>query len=131
MVEKLADLFRLGSQLSRLSDSDHLDGRSAASVFQSHIDEIETQHAQEHVEQGTDNLRWVAAAPDGRKSEDADQIIDAALKTLDLLGGMFGLHFQVRPLSRATQSGRLAVREARAEIPPAVERTDSVEGCRR
>ena len=43
------------------------------------------------------NLGWLASAPDGRKTEDADQIINAALKTLDLLGGMFELHFHVTP----------------------------------
>jgi hypothetical protein len=30
-----------------------------------------------------------AATPHGRKSEKADQIIDATLKPLDLVGGMF------------------------------------------
>jgi hypothetical protein len=30
-----------------------------------------------------------AASPHGRKSEEADQIIDAALKALDFLCGMF------------------------------------------
>ena len=45
------------------------------------------------------NLGWLAATPDGRKSEDADQIINAALKALDLLGGMFELRFHVKPPS--------------------------------
>jgi hypothetical protein len=34
-----------------------------------------------------------AATPHGRKSEEADQIINATLKALDLVGGMFELHF--------------------------------------
>ena len=48
------------------------------------------------------NLGWLAAAPHGGKSEDADQVIDAALKALDLLGGMFELHFHVKRPSRKT-----------------------------
>ena len=38
------------------------------------------------------NLSGFIAAPDGRKSKDADQIIDAALETIDLLGRMFDFH---------------------------------------
>jgi hypothetical protein len=38
-----------------------------------------------------------AATPHGRKSEEADQIINATLKALDLVGGMFELHFHGQP----------------------------------
>jgi hypothetical protein len=41
------------------------------------------------------NLGGFATTPQGRKSEDADQITDAALKALDFLSGVFELHFHV------------------------------------
>ena len=44
-VEQLADLLRPRLRFSRLSDPDHLDGRLAGRVFQSHIDEIQVEHA--------------------------------------------------------------------------------------
>src|SRR6266852_8189403 len=37
------------------------------------------------------------ATPHGRKSEEADQIINATLQVLDLVGGMFELHFHGQP----------------------------------
>src|SRR5260370_3541048 len=37
------------------------------------------------------------ATPHGRKSEEADQIINATLKALDLVGGMFELHLHGQP----------------------------------
>ena len=65
-----------------------------------------------------------------RESEDADQVTDAALKALDLLGGTFGLHCRVRPRS-SVASVRRAAREARPGTPPAAQRTDSAGACRR
>ena len=38
------------------------------------------------------NLSGFIATPDGRKSEYADQIINAALEAIDLLGRMFDFH---------------------------------------
>src|SRR5580700_387959 len=43
------------------------------------------------------DVRGFAATPHGRKSEKADQIVDATLKTLDLVGGMFELHLHGQP----------------------------------
>jgi hypothetical protein len=40
------------------------------------------------------NLGWLATTPDGRKREDANQVIITALKSLDLVGGKF---FHLRP----------------------------------
>src|ERR1700732_3835018 len=39
-----------------------------------------------------------AATPHGRKSEEADQIINATLKAPDLVGGMFELYFHGQPV---------------------------------
>jgi hypothetical protein len=41
------------------------------------------------------NLGWLTPAPHGWKSEGADQIIDAALKVLDLLCMISGLHIHI------------------------------------
>ena len=78
-----------------MSDPDQFDRGVADGIVQPCIDEIQAKHTQEHVEQGANNLRWLAAAPDGRESEDADKVIDAALKALDLLRRVCGLLFQV------------------------------------
>ena len=50
-------------------------GGSPAGVFQPHIDELQGEDVEEHFQQGLNNLRGLAATPDGRKREDADQII--------------------------------------------------------
>src|ERR1700733_303593 len=41
------------------------------------------------------NLGWLTPGPHGWKSEGADQIIDAALKVLDLLRMISGLHIHI------------------------------------
>ena len=41
------------------------------------------------------NLGWLTAAPHGWKSEDADQIIKAALKARDFLCRISGLHVHI------------------------------------
>src|SRR5207245_8976273 len=53
-----------------------------------------------------------AATPHGGKSEEADQIINATLKALDLVGGMFELHFHGQP----AVAGRAGCPARRARI---------------
>ena len=50
------------------------------------------------------NPGWLGATPHGRKTEDADQVSNAALKALDLLSGMLELHFHVRQPSTVRHS---------------------------
>jgi len=76
---------RRGYVFLRLSEPNHLDWRLADRFLQPDIDKIQLEHTQQCVEQGMNNLGWLATAPHGWKSEDADQIIHAALKALDLL----------------------------------------------
>jgi hypothetical protein len=90
VFEYLADLVRLGRL--RLSKPNHLDGRLTARTPQPYIDEIKLEHTHKSVEQGINNLGWLTAAPHGGKGEQADQIINATLKLLDLLGNISGLH---------------------------------------
>ena len=52
---------------------------------QSHIDQIKLEHPQKGADNSFDNLGWFTATPCGRKSEQAYQIVDATLKSLDLL----------------------------------------------
>jgi hypothetical protein len=40
------------------------------------------------------NLGWLAATPNGRKRENADQIVNAPSKVFNLLRWMSGLHFR-------------------------------------
>jgi hypothetical protein len=96
LVKHQAYSLRPGRQPSRLSDSNHLDGRVAGWIVQAHVHEIQAEHARECVAHGTNDLGWIAAGPHGGKSEHAHQIIDTALKTLDLVGVMLGLYFHVR-----------------------------------
>src|SRR5258708_39765725 len=55
-----------------------------------------------------------AATSHGRKSEEADQIINATLKALDLVGGKFELHFHGHP----AVAGRAGWPSRRARISP-------------
>ena len=56
--------------------------------------------------------RGFAATPHGRKGEEADQIINATLKALDLAGGMFDLRFHGQP----AVAGRAGCPARRARI---------------
>ena len=102
LFKYLADLVRLGYVFLRLSEPNHLDGRLTARFLQPYIDEIQLEHAQQRVEQGMNNLGWLTAAPHGRKSEDANQIINAALKALDFLCRISGLHIHISGRRRRT-----------------------------
>ena len=53
----------------------------------------------------------------GRKGEEADEIVNAALKPLDLLSGIFGWRIHVSHLREATCSTWCVVRETHAETP--------------
>ena len=130
-MEQLSNLLRNCLQALRLGDPGHLDGCLAGWFFQPHIDQIQVEHFQQHIEQGANNLGPLAATPHGRKGDYADQIVNAAPQPPDLLSGMFELHFHVRPPSGAAKSARHAVREAHGGTPPAVQRTDSAGVCRR
>ncbi|HUA99052.1 MAG TPA: hypothetical protein VMA34_12045 [Terracidiphilus sp.] len=71
------------------------------------------------------NLGWLSAAPNDRKSQDADQVIDGALKTLDLLGRIRGLHIHISahrgrmipPSSRAAKFLQELIRRYKDRIP--------------
>src|SRR5215831_14180974 len=89
VVQPLTHVWRLGSFISRLIDPDQLEGFSADFLRQPDIDEIEVEHRKQRVEHGMSDLGGLAAAPRRLKGEDADQVIDAALKALNLLGGVF------------------------------------------
>jgi hypothetical protein len=86
---------RLGYVFLRLSEPNHLDWRLTARFVQPYIDKIQLEHTQQCVEQGMNNLGWLTPAPHGWKSEGADQIIDAALKVLDLLCMISGLYIHI------------------------------------
>jgi hypothetical protein len=43
-----------------------------------------------------ENLGWIAAPPDGRKTKQADKIVNAPLKVLDFAGSKFGLDVHIR-----------------------------------
>jgi hypothetical protein len=78
-----------------LSEPDHLDGRLTARVLQPYIDQIKLEHTQKRVKQRLNNLGWLAPAPHGRKGEQADQIINAALKPFDLLCNISALNIHI------------------------------------
>jgi hypothetical protein len=84
---------RWGRRFSQPGDPDHLKGNNANGIPQLHRDEVEGQHAHQRIEQGMKNSGWIAATPDGGKSEQAHKITDAPLKALDLVRGIFGLRF--------------------------------------
>jgi hypothetical protein len=102
VFKHLADLARLSYVFVRWSEPNHLDWRLISRFLQPYIDEIQLEHTQQRVDQGMNNLGWLAAAPDSWKSEDANQIIDAALKALDLLCRISGLHIHISGRCRQT-----------------------------
>ena len=92
-AERLTNVLRQDRQISGWSDPDHIDGCPASRISQPRIDEIQAEHAEQRVEQRIDNLGWLAATPDGGKSYDADQIVDARLEVFDLIGRPLRLRF--------------------------------------
>jgi hypothetical protein len=78
-----------------LGDLEDLDWPRVESVAQARVRELEVQHTEEYIEQGLNNLRRLTPAPNSRKSEHADEIINAALEALNLLDRIFGLHFHI------------------------------------
>src|SRR5438270_2518854 len=84
MVENLTELLWLNRRMPVITQPDHLDGRTFTPVAQASICKVEAQHGEENIEESREDLRWLAAAPDRGKRQNADQIINAALKALDL-----------------------------------------------
>jgi hypothetical protein len=63
---------------------------------QPRTDEVQAQHAQKRIEQGMENLGWMATTPDGGKRKQTDKIVNAPLKVPDFAGSKFGLDFHIR-----------------------------------
>jgi hypothetical protein len=99
-IERPADLLRLRRLIVGPRRPDCLNGRAVNGIAHPHIDKIQAQQADQPVEQCTDNLGYLVAAPTGGQGEDADQIINAALQAFDFRGCLF--HFY---LSREVASG--------------------------
>ena len=77
-------------------DPNDLNRRLANWNCQPHSDQVQAQHAHERIEQSMQNVGWIATTPDGRKSKQADEIVNAPLKVLDSAGSKFGLDFHIR-----------------------------------
>jgi hypothetical protein len=43
-----------------------------------------------------EKLGWIAVPPDGRKTKQANKIVNAPLKVPDFAGSKFGLDFHIR-----------------------------------
>ena len=99
-------------------------------IFPTSENEVEPEHAEERVEQGMNNLGWLIAAPDGRQSEQADQIIDAVLKTGDLSSRVSFLQVHAR-LPWVSYSDEPDVDETPPGIAPVECRRDCAGACRR
>ncbi|MFY9740448.1 MAG: hypothetical protein WA252_04440 [Candidatus Sulfotelmatobacter sp.] len=95
MAKGFADIVRRRHRSSPFGDPSDFNGRLADWVRQSHRDEVEAQHAHERIEQGVENLGWIAATPDSGKSKQAHKVVNAPLQALDFAGSKFGLDFHV------------------------------------
>src|SRR6266480_5945518 len=84
LIEHHADLVRLYSEGVGASHANHLDGRFTGRTVHPAIQEIQAEHAAESFEQSAEDVGRIAARPDRREREDADQIVDAALQPLGL-----------------------------------------------
>src|SRR5258708_12432197 len=101
-----------------LSQPDHLDWRTVDRFVQTGVREIEAQDGEERVEQRAEHLAGLAAAPNGGKGQNADQIVDTALKPLDLVGRLFHFRFHIRPLPGPARPPSLVVPPASPTIHP-------------
>ena len=73
MLQDFPELLRWRLLLLRWSDPGQLYRRVSDRFVYSHVNEIETEHAREYVDQDTSNLGCIAAIPGIRKSEQADE----------------------------------------------------------
>src|SRR6267154_1456360 len=83
-IENLTELLCLNAGIPAINRTDNLDWRTITRVAQPRVCEIEPQHGEEHVEQSPENMGRFAARPNRGKRQNADQVIDAALKAFDL-----------------------------------------------
>ena len=88
-VEQPTELRRAERTASLLTHANRLDRGAFDWILEARIREIQVQPSDQDVEQRADDLRRLAAAPDGAKSEDAHQVADAALEAPDLVSGGF------------------------------------------
>jgi hypothetical protein len=79
-----------------VSYPDDLKLRLAGWICQPHRREVQAQHAHESVEQRMEDLGRISTTPDGRESKQADKIVNAPLKALDLSHGLFGVDLHIR-----------------------------------
>src|SRR5207253_1106109 len=100
-LKRSTHLLRLSLRIAPLSDPNHFDERAFNRLAQPGIDKVQAQHAHQPIEQSTDNVRSVLAAPDGGQGLDANQIVDAALQMLDFIGAIF----RVRCHGQSTTAG--------------------------
>jgi hypothetical protein len=56
------------------------------------IGKLQPQHSNEQLEQSRGNLSRLLSTPDSRERLNADEIVHAALKALELVGYCFSLH---------------------------------------
>jgi hypothetical protein len=100
----------------------HLDWCVARGGSESRVDEIQAQHAEQRVNLGPDDMRWVTTARDCGRSDKTRQIIDAALKALALVGDRVGrrVHINSRSFgdarSRRNSSGGIKIGYASAQL---------------
>jgi hypothetical protein len=69
-------------------------------VDQPHEHQIQREHALKGVEQRLSDVGGVTADPGGGKGENADEIVDAAVKLLDLIGRVLELDGHAMPMAR-------------------------------
>jgi hypothetical protein len=60
----------------------------AGSQYDARIEEIEGEHCHERIREGGENFRRRETSACGRQCQQADQIVDAALKPSDFQGGI-------------------------------------------
>src|SRR5258708_16351356 len=97
-----------------LTQPDNFDWATVDRFVQTGVREIEAQDGEERVEQRAEHFAGLAAAPNGGKGQNADQIVDTALKPLDLVGRLFHFPFHIRPLCGAAPPASRAGRPASA-----------------
>ena len=130
MAEHQLDLSRFHRHSARVANPNELHGRRPDRPFEPRVYEIQAEHTEERIEQDMDNLPGLVAAPDRWQSEQADQIINAAMKALNLQGRVFCLRSHLRP-PRARWPDESAVGEIQSGIRLAEQRKDYVEECPR
>jgi hypothetical protein len=83
-LEQFSDLWRQARYAMGIGAADYRKRWFSCRMLQPQIDEIQLDHAYQHVGESAENFRWIAPAPIRGKAHNVYQVTDTSLKLFSL-----------------------------------------------